>query len=143
MSSPDEKQAFAQRLKQALKRSSKKIETPTDLALQFNLRHQNDSISPQAAQKWLTGLARPTPDKIATLAEWLNVSAQWLRYGIAEKTSRQVSQSSPKRGTTNRDAFSDDEIKLMLRIRTLSAHQRFLIAETVEQFALNLEIWHD
>lgn len=143
MSSSDEKHAFSLRLKQALKRSSKKVETPSDLALQFNLRHQNDSISPQAAQKWLSGQARPTPDKIETLADWLNVSAQWLRFGIAEKAPAQTARPLSKKVATNRDAFSDDEIKLILRIRTLSAHQRYLITETVEQFALNHEMWHE
>lgn len=143
MSSSDEKQAFALRLKQALKRSSKKIETPTELALQFNLRHKADSISQQAAQKWLSGQARPTPDKIETLAEWLNVSTQWLRFGIAEKTPPQTARPLSKKAATNRDAFSDDEVKLIQRIRTLSAHQRYLITETVEQFALDQEMWHD
>ena len=71
MTQPDEKQAFSLRLKQALKRSAKKIDTPTELALQFNLRHQNDSITVQAAQKWMTGKARPAVDKIETLAAML------------------------------------------------------------------------
>lgn len=101
------------------------------------------STAIQAAQKWLSGQARPTPDKIDTLAEWLNVSAQWLRFGIAEKTPPQQARSLSKKTATNRDAFSDDEVKLIQRIRTLSAHQRYLIAETVEQFALDQEMWHD
>lgn len=142
-SQKDEKHEFSLRLKQALKRSRKKINTPTELALQFNLRHQADSISQQAAQKWLSGQARPTPDKIETLAEWLNVSAQWLRFGIAEKTPLQTARPLSKKTAVNRDALSDDEIKLILRIRTLSAHQRYLIIETVEQFALDQEMWHE
>lgn len=46
-----EKTAFAERLKLALTRSSKKIETATELALQFNLRHPNDPVTQQAVQK--------------------------------------------------------------------------------------------
>lgn len=76
-----EKAAFAERLKLALTRSRKKIHSPNELALQFNLRHSNSSISPQAAQKWLAGTACPTSDKIETLAHWLGVSAHWLRFG--------------------------------------------------------------
>jgi transcriptional regulator with XRE-family HTH domain len=143
MSSSDEKEAFALRLKQALKRSLKKVETPAELALQFNLRHENESITPQAAQKWLTGLSRPTPEKIKILSDWLNVSEQWLRYGIPEKLSPQSTRPVSKKAATNRDAFSDEETKLILRIRSLSAHQRYLIAETVEQFALGQEMWHE
>lgn len=141
--SQDEKQAFAQRLKQALKRSPKKVETPTELAMQFNLRHEGSSISNQAAQKWLAGLALPTVDKIETLAAWLNVSAQWLRYGIAEKAQPSTPRPLSKKAATNRDAFSEDEIKLILRIRSLSAHRRYLITEIVEQFALEQEMWHE
>ena len=139
----DEKQAFSLRLKQALKRSPKKVTTPSELALQFNLRNPTDSITPQAAQKWLNGSAKPTLDKINTLAEWLNVSAQWLRYGIAEKTNPKSTKPVSKKGATNRDALSEDELKLLLRLRTLSAHQQYLIVETVEQFALNQEIWQE
>lgn len=143
MPKQDEKQAFSARLKQALKRSSKKVETPAELALQFNLRHPNESISPQAAQKWLSGAARPTPDKIDTLAAWLNVSAQWLRFGIAEKAQPSTTRPVSKTAATNRDAFSDDEIKLILRIRTLPEHRRYLVTEIVEQFALEQEMWHE
>lgn len=143
MSSPDEKQAFSLRLKQALKRSQKKIDTPAELALQFNLRHHNESITPQAAQKWLSGNARPTPDKIATLAEWLNVSAQWLRFGISEKIPAQPARPLSKKAATSHDAFSDDETKLILRFRSLSAHRRYLVTEIIEQFALEQEMWHE
>jgi transcriptional regulator with XRE-family HTH domain len=143
MQKPDEKQAFAQRLKQALKRSQKKVTTGTELALQFNLRHGNDSISQQAAQKWLTGLARPTPDKIETLAEWLNVSVQWLRYGIAdERPVVTIGKKLPK-GKVAAIQPTEDELKLLLRMRNLPEHQKYLINEIVEQFALEQEIWRE
>ncbi|MQR00960.1 transcriptional regulator [Glaciimonas soli] len=140
----NEKLEFSLRLKQALKRSSKKIETPTELALQFNLRHQHDSITPAAAQKWMNGLARPTPDKIETLAEWLNVSAQWLRYGIAEDrpattTGRKV--SARKSAATIQP--TDDELKLLIKLRSLSEHRRNLVVEVLEQFSLEQEMWRD
>ncbi|OYZ84678.1 MAG: hypothetical protein B7Y03_02415 [Polaromonas sp. 24-62-144] len=77
----DDKKAFAERLKTALKRLPKSIETATELAHQFNLKHQNEPITPQAAQKWLQGTAFPTTDKLQTLADWLNVSAHWLKNG--------------------------------------------------------------
>lgn len=137
----DEKQAFAVRLKQALKRSPKKISTAADLALQFNLRHRNEPITPQAAQKWLAGKSRPTVDKIETLADWLRVSVQWLRYGIGEKAQPQPSRLLAKEPVTDRGVFSAEEIALMLRIRSLTDHRRYLIVEIVEQFALEQEMW--
>jgi transcriptional regulator with XRE-family HTH domain len=137
----DEKLAFAERLKLALKRSKKKVESPTDLALQFNLRHHNDAITPQAAQKWLTGKARPTADKMQTLAEWLNVSAQWLRHGIPETKPTKTTKPSSPSIATNQVAPNTEEQILIARIRNLPEHQRNLVYEIVEQFAIEQEIW--
>lgn len=141
MSTQDEKNAFAERLKQALKRSRKKIETAADLALQFNLRHPNEPITPQAAQKWLAGKSHPTPDKIATLADWLNVSPRWLRYGFAEKARPQATRLLSKEPATSSDAFSTDEIALLQRIRSLTEHRRYLITQLVQELALEQEMW--
>jgi len=137
----DEKQAFAIRLKQALKRSHKKVETAAELALQFNLRHSGESVTAQAAQKWLTGKSRPTMDKIETLASWLSVSAQWLRYGIGEKTQAPPLALRSREPELSLPALTQEEIALMLRIRSLSEHRRYLVTEIVEQFALEQEIW--
>jgi transcriptional regulator with XRE-family HTH domain len=138
----DEKLAFSNRLKLALKRSKKKVETPADLALQFNLRHRSDPITPQAAQKWITGKSLPTPDKIETLATWLNISAQWLRYGIPEAKPAKSSKPLSKTSATKHDAPNATELKLLLRIRNLPESRRELIVELVEQFSIEQEIWH-
>lgn len=137
----DDKRAFAERLKLALKRSKKKIETPTDLALQFNLRHRNDPITPQAAQKWLTGKSRPTADKMNTLATWLNVSAQWLRYGIPEPKPTKPAKTSSHGNAAERVTLNAEELKLIARIRNLSEHRRNLVLDVVEQFSIEQEIW--
>lgn len=139
---PSEKAAFAERLKLALTRSSKKIETATELALQFNLRHPNDPVTQQAVQKWLSGKACPTPDKIETLADWLGVSAHWLRFGSPNDVSRQ--RSSGKRqiaSQQNAPTFSNDETRLMERFRQLTPHQQVLIAGLIVQLILEKEIW--
>jgi len=137
----DEKQAFTARLKQVLKRSSKKVETASELATQFNLRHRADPITPQAAQKWLTGTARPTVDKIKTLAEWLDVSEQWLRHGVTD-TRR---SSRPKTGKSSDDVIRPtvEEIELIRRLRGLSEYRRQLVEGMVEQLSLDSEVWKD
>ncbi len=131
----DEKLAFTKRLKLALKRSNKKITTPAELALQFNLRHPNESITPQAAQKWLTGKAKPTADKIETLAKWLAVSTHWLRYGSAngEQSIPPVRQTKSHQNPNG--VLSNSEVNLIAQVRQLSEHQQVLIAELVEQLA--------
>lgn len=135
----NEKQAFAARLKLALTRSAKKIDTAIELALQFNLRHPNDPITPQAAYKWLTGKARPTPDKIATLAEWLDVSPHWLHYGSPDK---EQSIQTARRNASQQDrqaGISEVEARLLERLRLLTQHQSDLVLELVEQLALERE----
>jgi len=136
----DEKQAFTFRLKQALKRSPKKIEAASQLATQFNLRHPAEPITPQAAQKWLSGTARPTVDKIKTLAEWLDVSEQWLRYGVTD-----MKRSRPKGAKPSDEAIrpTAEELELIRRLRQLSAYRRQLVEGIVEQFALDGEIWKE
>ncbi|GAB3626952.1 hypothetical protein PTE30175_03554 [Pandoraea terrae] len=136
----DEKKAFAARLKQALKRSSKPTETASQLAIQFNLRHPAEPITPQAAQKWLTGTARPTVDKIKTLASWLDVSEQWLRFGVTDmKRPRQPAQDQKDGAITP----TPEELQLLGRLRRLSGYQRQLVEGVIEQFSLDREVWKD
>ncbi|CAG9227789.1 conserved hypothetical protein [Burkholderia gladioli] len=135
----DEKQAFAARLKKALKRSSKSIESASELATQFNLRHHAEPVTPQAAQKWLSGTARPTADKIKTLADWLDVSEQWLRFGVTDmKRTQPVRKAKPADDAINPTA---EELELLRRMRSLSAYRRQLVEGVIEQFSLDNEIW--
>jgi transcriptional regulator with XRE-family HTH domain len=84
----DEKKEFSQRLHAALQRAGVRQISPTKLAIDFNTHHQGKPVTTQAAHKWLNGMAIPGQDKIRTLAEWLNASPQWLRYGEAEKKTK-------------------------------------------------------
>lgn len=137
-----EKAAFAERLKLALTRSRKKVDTATELALQFNLRHPNDPVTQQAVQKWLSGNACPTPDKIETLADWLGVSAHWLRFGSPNDTNRKRSSSKRQiRSPSSSSSLSNDENRLIERLRQLTPHQQTLITELVIQLTLEKEIW--
>lgn len=122
----DDNQAFSRRLNEALKLNAKKVKTPADLALQFNLRHAKDPITPQAAYKWLHGTARPTGDKIKTLAEWLNITTHWLQYGTTDEEAKQVKES----------AISGDEKELLDGLRKLSDQQQELIAALIHQLVL-------
>ena len=139
----DEKLDFSKRLKLALKRSPKPVNGAAELALQFNLRHSNDSITAQSAHNWLTGKARPTVDKIETLANWLNVSAHWLRYGPPNdaKQKQPAGVRRTKLQAEKDTSLSEAETKLVAQFRRLSAYQRHLIAELTEQLATDQEIW--
>ncbi|MFZ6733630.1 transcriptional regulator [Undibacterium sp. Ji42W] len=141
MPTQEDKLAFSQRLKQALKRSPKKIETATELALNFNLRHPHASITAQAAQKWLSGQALPTADKIATLAEWLNVSFEWLRFGATAPTVRNT-QGSKKGKPVPVAPPTESELLLIEKIRNMPEHRQNLVIDIVEQFSIDQAMWH-
>src|SRR5260363_349413 len=67
MPTAQEKAAFSERLKCALRKSDPPVKDATDLARLFNLQHRAVScigIAVQAAHKWLSGLAIPSADKI-------------------------------------------------------------------------------
>ena len=135
----DDKKSFAERLKTALKRLPKSIETAAELAHQFNLKHKNEPITPQAAQKWLQGTAFPTTHKIETLAEWLNVAAHWLKNGPPPALKK---PASGKRGQPAQPGqLSEKEARILTKLRSLSEHQVFILVELIDQLALEREIW--
>lgn len=136
MPSDQAKAEFAERLKFALRRSSTLVKGATDLARLFNLRHHTASdtdtgISVQSTHKWLTGRSIPKPDKIETLATWLDVSAHWLHYGSppADPFKNQDEEDKPLKYSPSPEALT-----LAKKIDTLPEHQKYLIAELVTQF---------
>ena len=129
---------FAARLAEAMKRSRKKIETATQLALQFNLQ-SSEQITPQAAQNWLSGYNRPTQSKAETLAAMFDVSAHWLLHGAPEMRPAKRA-SKPTQGAL-RPEPSPVEWELLERLRRLPEHQQHLVQDIVGQFALSQEVW--
>jgi hypothetical protein len=87
----DEGEAFGKRLQKALQDANYSPYGPTGLARQFNARFAGPPVSIHAARKWLMGEAIPTQDKIRTLAEWLAVPVEWLRFGGYDRNSGVVS----------------------------------------------------
>lgn len=77
----DSQQGFSDRLRRALKDAGVNAASPSRLALEFGLRHRGRPVSVQAVRKWLGGQSIPAQDKLLTLADWLGVSSEWLRYG--------------------------------------------------------------
>jgi transcriptional regulator with XRE-family HTH domain len=76
----EEKLEFAGRLIQALRAAGFSVR-PSHFAREFNSRADSNSITVFAARKWLLGESIPTQDRLRILSTWLNVPAQWLRYG--------------------------------------------------------------
>jgi transcriptional regulator with XRE-family HTH domain len=142
MPTKEEKAAFTRRLELALRRSAEPVHGATELALRFNLRHPGNAVSAQTTHKWLSGRAIPTNDKLATLAEWLNVNQHWLHYGAPPGTAWKAAEEQTPYGATatartpaNKHAGkpSSEALALAVKIQLLPPHQRYLLEELVEQ----------
>lgn len=56
-------------------------DSATVVQREYNSHSNQPPISSHAVRKWLMGEAIPTQDRIQVLANWLNVSPSWLRFG--------------------------------------------------------------
>jgi len=127
MPTDKEKAAFAKRLKDLLE--PLKIRGGTKLAEQFNLRYHGERpVTPQTAHKWLTGTTIPKPDKLRTLAEWLNVNEHWLHYGPPPGTSARPMARGEKYPAT------PETIELASKIASLTPKDRNLVEEMIVRF---------
>src|SRR5260221_6064382 len=93
MTIAEEKGDFSRRLKEAM-RKVRLDAGPTRFAREFNLRHHGEPVTAQTARKWLYGGALPTQDKLRTLAQWLEVSSHWLRYGEPQRAPTTAQQGN-------------------------------------------------
>ncbi len=118
MNSSEERLAFSERLKQALNNANYSPKSPTELAREFNHRFQGQSVTVHAARKWLHGESIPTQEKLRALAIWLDVPADWLRFGNeGGKNKGQASQ------------FSSMEARLLANLQQLDDHHRQIAHE--------------
>lgn len=121
MKAVSEHEGFSQRLQQALRNENHPPDSGTRLAKEFNRRFPGKPITPHAARKWLIGEAIPTQEKLVALANWLGVSAGWLRYG--NRTDTQETTSTPR--------LEPSEVKLLRDLRMLDDRHRLLVREFI------------
>lgn len=120
-SDPKEKEAFSRRLRQALAAAGSDDRSPTRLAREFNRRHKSGNVSVNAAHRWLRGEAIPVQSKLKTLAAWLGVTPEWLRFGETD-----VPASGP---TASEPALTDGDLDLVRAFRRLNAGHRQAVRE--------------
>lgn len=118
----NERERFSLRLQQTLRNAHHSSDSPTELARDFNIRFGGRPITVHAARKWLVGEAIPTQDKMRTLAEWLQVPIEWLRFGGDEKGSIT---------TTASPAFKSAELKMLSDIQLLDEHHQMMVREFI------------
>ena len=131
MPTVEEKAAFADRLKFAMRRLSPTLEGGTILAREFNLRYHGEPVSVQTVHKWLSGRTVPKRDKLETLAQWLQVELHWLQYGPATSGSK---ATPPPLARNEKYPPSSETLQLASKIESLTPHHRYLVEEMVAQF---------
>jgi transcriptional regulator with XRE-family HTH domain len=121
-----ERMEFSNRLREALQKAHYAPDSPTQLAREFNLRHENRPITIHAARKWLVGESIPTQEKLRLLADWLRVSAEWLRFGGPEKGRKKGSKDEPQLR-----ALNQTELAVMQNLLHLDKEQQDLMLKLV------------
>ncbi|MDD3934912.1 hypothetical protein [Rhodoferax sp.] len=79
----NERQSFSKRLCSRLQHKAMPL-SATALAREFNLRWRGANITVNAVRRWLMGEAIPARDKLGVLADLLDVSEDWLRWGAQD-----------------------------------------------------------
>ncbi len=119
-----ERESFSERLQQALRNADYSSDSPTQLAREFNIRFEGRPITVHAARKWLVGEAIPTQEKLRTLAQWLGVPAEWLRFGGSDTQTGGQVPSTPMR-------FESADVKLIAELQRLDAHHQTVAREFI------------
>ena len=120
--SSSERTGFSSRLQQCLRNSHHSPDSPTELAREFNIRFSGQPITVHAARKWLVGEAIPTQDKMRTLAHWLQVPIEWLRFGGAEQQEKTFDPVN---------ALRSADLKLIADLQLLDDHHRQIVREFI------------
>ena len=118
----NERESFSLRLQQSLRNAHHAPDSPTGLSRDFNARFAGRPVTVHAARKWLVGESIPTQDKMRTLADWLGVPVDWLRYGGGEHDPDNVADN-PR--------FQSDDLKLVSDLQLLNPQDRQIVREFV------------
>lgn len=124
----NEKLEFAERLRAAMTQAGYAVR-PSVLEREFNTRYWGSSVTLQAVSRWLNGQAIPSQDKLQTLAEWLKVEPQVLRFGP------QVARSVQEHRQRWEEKLTYQERETVDAYLQLPAPQRNLIREVILTFA--------
>lgn len=124
----NEKTEFAQRLRDAMTRAGYPLR-PVVLEREFNTRYWGRSVTLQGVRRWLQGEAIPSQDKLQVLADWLCMTPEALRFGVA------VRQSVQERRQRWEDGVGYAERETFEAFLALPAPQRKIVREVILTFA--------
>ena len=120
----EERTSFSDRLMESLEAAGFDS-TPARFTVEFNLRADGSAVTVHGARKWLLGDAIPTQPRIQIIANWLGISAAWLRFGDSGNSE----ESAPARVASD---LKSSELALLHDIRLLSDTNNSLLRAIVE-----------
>lgn len=130
----EEREKFSERLKSALRRARHVPDSPTVLARHFNAIYPGRPVTVHAARKWLVAQAIPTQDKLRVLASWLDVPADWLRFGTVAESSAVSSLDQNSETTALLSRMTRDEVSLVEDLHVLEHDERHVVREMILLF---------
>ena len=119
---------FAARLSAAMVARGLKPK-PAVLEKQFNLHYSGEPMTLHGVRRWLRGETLPAQDKLISLAEWLRIPPDELRYGAEIKTEIQQVRKSWD------DAIGYQERETFEAFLKLPAPQKKMVREVILAFA--------
>lgn len=129
-----ERQEFADRLKSALRRARYSPDSPTELARNFNHVYTGRPVTVHAARKWLVAQAIPTQDKLRALASWLEVPADWLRFGAALPLVDATAKERNGEIHALLACMTREQIALVEEMHALEQDERHIVRELITLF---------
>ena len=119
---------FAKRLRASMEQAGYEAK-PAVLEREFNLRYWGKPMTLHGVRRWLLGESMPNQDKLETLAEWLIVTPQHLRFGeeIGKRIDKRRARWEEAIGYREREAFE--------AFINLPAPQRKIVKEVIFAFA--------
>jgi len=119
---------FAKRLRDSMEQAGYQPK-PAVLEREFNLRYWGKPMTLHGVRRWLLGESMPNQDKLETLAEWLIVTPQHLRFGeeIGKRIDKRRARWEEAIGYREREAFE--------AFINLPAPQRKIVKEVIFAFA--------
>lgn len=120
----NERQGFSTRLGHRLQHKAMPV-SATVLAREFNLRWRGAKLTVNAVRRWLVGEAIPAKDKLGVLADLLDVSEDWLRWGAADSEPHAEGASAYRLESTAATYTRSQEVKSLTQdIMLLSPKDR-------------------
>lgn len=126
---------FSERLKREFKRLGLPLTSPTNIAVEFNKRYPGKKVVPQTVRKWLGGDAVPTQEKLLALAEWFDVSPQWLRFGTGLRV--EARDAIEITGGHHEEAGASTELVTVVAMLTQLSPSNLRLAESLLRSLLN------